>query len=553
MTTFNSHENCDSNYASKTSHQPDKRPASQNKLDIAPPPFLPKNSSPVISLVDLQNPPDANNNSIGNILLDTSNQQAHQDYDIALGTSEKDHFEGQQNTEESSNICGVAFQSSQSNSHKETSTSSTSAALPPPPPYSPPVSSVFSMSMQQSQHGAPPIITQVSMDAQPGLLDQGLGVGNNIKLDLRGTLIELTRSELSQLPESLLLGISNGLCTDNMGNIMFSAAEVAVVNFSPECLQFTLDVFRKASEEILPSASEPATPSSPTESSSGDPGISELLRTRPAIIVLREDLDYYCLPPSPDISSERMTAIKRECGKRLVEHNHIFSALQRGENPGSAEQHLMDMLCSSGFSIDERWGFRSLEPNKTVVSSLALVRLRPMGEGNLQGDTSDRSAESHENTSVFTGVSPCSTKATASSGSDANIDGEPADTCEHSLNDAATVENHSIGDTKTKVEDEVDPSHVISQVSTENKTTTDSLALAEEPAGSSAEESVPQPETDMSKSHKLLLFWRKPARKCWWDSVVLNDIPNVPGPVKVHIRSVWTLELSVMSNSNDFE
>ena len=42
---------------------------------------------------------------------------------------------------------------------------------------------------------------------------------------------------------------------------------------------------------------------------------------------------------------------------------------------------------------------------------------------------------------------------------------------------------------------------------------------------------------------KLLLFWRKPARKCWW----ANECVQVDGvDVKVHLRRVWTLELSVV-------
>ena len=48
-------------------------------------------------------------------------------------------------------------------------------------------------------------------------------------------------------------------------------------------------------------------------------------------------------------------------------------------------------------------------------------------------------------------------------------------------------------------------------------------------------------------AQKLLLFWRKPARRCWWEGVELQDVEGVPGTLKVWIRRVWTLEM-VSSN-----
>ncbi|KAJ9074653.1 hypothetical protein DSO57_1004110 [Entomophthora muscae] len=47
-------------------------------------------------------------------------------------------------------------------------------------------------------------------------------------------------------------------------------------------------------------------------------------------------------------------------------------------------------------------------------------------------------------------------------------------------------------------------------------------------------------------TQKLLLFWRKPARKCWWDieNVILDGTPNTP--VKLWSRRIWTLELALI-------
>lgn len=487
---------------------------------------------------------------------------------IAIPRDENEQSEQQAN--QSSEICNVPYQQLapdiKSSKNASLSSPSSSASLQtPPPPYSPPVLNVYSMSMHQSQQNAgASIITQVSAEPHSGFLDPGLGqgldMGGNIKLDLRGTIIELTRPELSQLPESILLGISNGLCTDNMGNTIFSPneAEVATVNFSPDCLQYTLDVFREASKEVLPqsptSSTEPFATSSPTESVTGEPAISELLRTKPAIIVLREDLDYYCLPPTNNITPTEMVALKKECGKGLVEHNKIFTGLQRGEHSGSAEQHLIDMLCSSGFSTDERWGFRSLEPNKTVISSLALVRLKPVDDESATdpAQNPDYSPEAQKGDDVFTALSPISTEVTTTSAPETNDDigfSSPHD--QYALDDGSTVEHQSVEAPKTHLDEET-----MSQVTaTVSASETASTSYEEQPQkpdtdalneGISGDITQQYAESDISRSHKLLLFWRKPARKCWWDSVILNDIPNVAGPVKVHIRSVWTLELSVI-------
>ena len=41
-----------------------------------------------------------------------------------------------------------------------------------------------------------------------------------------------------------------------------------------------------------------------------------------------------------------------------------------------AEQHLIDMLCMSGFDRQDHWGFRALEPNRCCITSIALVLLK---------------------------------------------------------------------------------------------------------------------------------------------------------------------------------
>jgi hypothetical protein len=99
---------------------------------------------------------------------------------------------------------------------------------------------------------------------------------------------------------------------------------------------------------------------------------------------------------------------------------------------------LLTRLVSSGFNHDDTWGHRAGEPNKAVVCSLALARLRSDIRGNDMG-------------------------------------------------------SNAVG-----------------------------------------------------MAQKLLLFWRKPARRCWWEGVDLPEVEGVDGPLKVWIRRVWTLEMSVI-------
>jgi hypothetical protein len=319
----------------------------------------------------------------------------------------------------------------------------------PPPPYSPEITDLYTMSVESSS-----IITQASSPIfHPGAFEFDGEPSENVRLNLRGTMFDLPREELLSLPESILLGISSGAVYDNDGTSsnLAEASSATANTMSPECLQYTLDVFRQAAEEVpyggLSSDYQHESEDESVPAQGGVQGpvhepesmanISEILRRRPAIIVLREDLDYYCMPTTPDMDRETMKMIKRNCGDVIVQQKTIFSGLRKGQVSGSPEHHLIEMLCSSGFKIDDEWGFRALEPHKTVVSSVALIRL------------------------------------------------------------------------------------VTDDEKTDN-------------------------EQELSTPHKLLLFWRKPARKCWWDSVNLDKVEGVDGPLRVHVRRVWTLELSVI-------
>ncbi|KAF1989448.1 hypothetical protein K402DRAFT_272825 [Aulographum hederae CBS 113979] len=269
---------------------------------------------------------------------------------------------------------------------------------------------------------------------------------NSTDMVRSGTRFTLSRDELLTLPEFVLLSLfPNGLLPDGHMN-SYQDGDVYPVDYDPSSLQYMLEFFRHVAQTI------PASPPSPSDRSANHnhepepvpiepmPGSArEMLQDRAGIIVLREDLDFYAIPPRKDIQQPEMMEIKRAAGRALLQQDGIFSGLRKSEEPGTTEQHLIEMLTAGGFNHDDRWGHRASEPNKAVICSIALARLRTDVKGN----------------------------------------------------DVAN---------------------------------TNAVGMAQ----------------------KLLLFWRKPARRCWWEGVELDNVEGVDGKLKVWIRRVWTLEMSVI-------
>ncbi|KAK2001252.1 stress response protein Whi2 [Colletotrichum falcatum] len=285
--------------------------------------------------------------------------------------------------------------------------------------------------------GASSIITQVQQGGPPINAIGDVGADETIAMDLRGTRFVLSRDELLTLPEFVLLSLfPNGLFPEgHMGG--FADGDAVQVDYDPASLQYMLDFFRTVAQSIPTDASP--NPSQDEEAAPGDSmGSRDDSSKRAGIIVLREDLDFYVIPPRADITQPDMMEVKRAAGKALLQQSGIFSGLKRSDEPGTTEAHLIEMLTAGGFNHDDNWGHRAGEPNKAVVCSLALARLRSDIRGNEMG-------------------------------------------------------SNAVG-----------------------------------------------------MAQKLLLFWRKPARRCWWEGVELENVEGVHGKLKVWIRRVWTLEMSVI-------
>ncbi len=105
-----------------------------------------------------------------------------------------------------------------------------------------------------------------------------------------------------------------------------------------------LDFFRSVAQTIPDGGSSPQ---SDPEAVSVEPmagSAREMLQDRAGIIVLREDLDFYAIPPRPDIEQPEMIEVKRAAAKALLKQDGIFSGLRRSEETGTTEQHLIEML-----------------------------------------------------------------------------------------------------------------------------------------------------------------------------------------------------------------
>lgn len=146
-------------------------------------------------------------------------------------------------------------------------------------------------------------------------------------------------------------------------------------------------------------------PASGAAGSYGQPFYLPLFHKQ-TVIVLREELEYFAMPPKemattaavpqatpnmPPGASPAFTKWKDDCGTALLHRRQIFSALQRSVHKENnvAEQHLIDMLCMSGFEHEDQWGYRAREPSRCGITSTALVLLKTgvTHAGELPGET----------------------------------------------------------------------------------------------------------------------------------------------------------------------
>jgi ATP-binding cassette subfamily F protein 3 len=114
--------------------------------------------------------------------------------------------------------------------------------------------------------------------------------------------------------------------------------------YDPISLQYMLDFFRNVAQSIPTRAPSPTGDSEAVAVEPMPGSARDMLQDRAGIIVLREDLDYYVIPPRANIEADEMMEIKRATGRALLKQNGIFSGLRKSDEIGSTEQHLIEML-----------------------------------------------------------------------------------------------------------------------------------------------------------------------------------------------------------------
>lgn len=408
-----------------------------------------------------------------------------------------------------------------------------------------------------------------------------------IHLNVQGMHYYITRNQLMSFPESILLCLSpSGVFMDRDGQVitnLTSNDEVYIANFPASFFESIMKTYSVAESDLVNHPVNELFYQQISEQAEGNnflfgfPSTQEqqlseaqILREKPAIIVLREELDYYSVPDVmvslEALSDEErevlleqlMTQIKSTAGSYLCKQTSVFHGLYSSNRMkrqdfctedvlhkrlGQAEQHLMDMLCFSGFHKDSNWDNRTQEPGKCVISSLSLCRLMNETVQEFRDKVKDakrkyelekmraqaREAAMQPNTlSILDQSNSFSSSTTSTTEENSNLNfSTPAD----------NVLSHSAQDP--------------SSASTKNFTPT-------------FYELVDKPEINT----KLLLFWKKPARKCWWGMEHINVNIQLNGhfdsetsrlflsknyplkvlsiPVNLHIRRVWALELSIV-------
>ncbi|KAG0660040.1 hypothetical protein C6P44_003363 [Monosporozyma unispora] len=497
--------------------------------------------------------------------------------------------------------------------------------------------------------------------------------GNSlIHLNIQENHYFITRDQLMSLPESLLLCLfPSGVFLDRDGQVITNLTpedEVYIINFAPECFEYIMNVFTKAHDDLINhpvdklferpnnnsfvntakgffglgsngSNSNNITPTtsnttniSQNKSTNGE---HDLLHQKPVIIVLREDLDYYCVPlkdcgfetiPNLNLTKEQqndnnddllqhfMAQIKIAAGSYLTNENSIFQGLFSSNRLkyqnlkslnskvnknnkfinsstnnelklGPAEQHLMDMLCSSGFTKKSQWGNRTQEPGKTVISSLSLCRLENESTElfrnkldqaiiNWENQQKSKKFNTTNNNDTISPTRSLMNLKTSLSRENSNNNLKPSNTIAGISN---TLKSDKQQQSQKK---EKRKSSRLSQLTRSSNNNSTSFNKKNNDNNNDNSISLPKvydlvPKPDINA--KLLLFWRKPARKCWWGDEEIdleieiyghwvndpkkgkiinlklptsanleNELNMIKLPVRLHIRRVWTLELSVI-------
>lgn len=160
--------------------------------------------------------------------------------------------------------------------------------------------------------------------------------------------VDVGTTDLSSPPVHSRSNSMQMICFHLSNPALYLSDNIYFSQYDPHSLQYMLEFFRNVAQTIPASPPSPtAAPDHPAEAVPIEPmhgSARDMLQDRAGIIVLREDLDFYAIPPRRDIEQHEMIEVKRAAGEALLQQDGIFSGLRKSEEPGTTEQHLIEML-----------------------------------------------------------------------------------------------------------------------------------------------------------------------------------------------------------------
>lgn len=391
-------------------------------------------------------------------------------------------------------------------------------------------------------------------------------------LSLRGELIEITKRELGQLPDYVIISLSNSIVLpddsdDNyeVGDYPETSTDIdletdppMMVDYSPASLRYTLNFFRHvAATSHLPASSLPAAAGSIAQVP------SPLPVSQPAVLLLREELEYYCIPKKPNLSPKTFNYIKHECGLLLQETDNVFSGFRDCDDDKEAlatvsktvlleDAHVRAVLARNGIGSDAIWGVREMEPGRTMITSLLLVELENGDNGHdsvKQANESVSTTINSENTTKAADQSIANDSKSSVTISNISGDGGRSD---RKIQETATlldnIEKEYDEDTFKDGNDSIYKPHDSSIPYTEyddrQNIRNSNYADAEEDSDEGNDEDDVESVSflPLVAATDLMEFRYKPARRCWWTKFTVEDVDGY-GDVTLHVRKVWVLEL----------
>ncbi|KAF5101017.1 hypothetical protein D0Z00_001017 [Geotrichum galactomycetum] len=439
-------------------------------------------------------------------------------------------------------------------------------------------------------------------------------------LSLRGEAIEITKRELAQLPDSIIIGLSNSIVMPENDEADYQAQEyyetragtgagataaaaastpdfganpLMVVDYSPACLRYILKFYREAAAAAASSSS--LLRSLPAPAIAFDQKVSPSLLPPPSVFILREEIEYYCIPTRPNLPPETLNYIKHECGLLLLQTDGVFSGFRDCDDDKEAmatvsaaavleDARVRAVLMRNGVGANTVWGVREMEPGRTMISSLLLVRLE---EEN--GDDNGSGYRNEGNPGVIAGsASSLNLAATGAAAETVTTEAAvvaPADQpVANDSKSSVTISNvsNSISggstsrfDTKAQEtatlladDDEIPTKDTQKDDDSDNddKNNNDSMShtshlsnngdhdrhdhIRDSNYADAEEEDEEEYDDDVESVAFLPLvaatdlteFRRKPARRCWWSKFTVEDVDGY-GDVTLHVRKVWVLEV----------